>query len=247
MSITERPDGRADVVTRRWRRTVVICLGVLILVAMPGLVQAAVAPNMYTVHPLVSDQAGMAPVLDPNLINGWGIAAGPATPWWVSDNGTDKSTLYDGAGTPRSLVVDVASAPTGVVFNGTTQFKVSSGEALQPARFLFATEEGTVLGWNPNVPAAGSTTAFVVKDRSGVGAVYKGLAIGSVGDAPYLYATDFVNGRIDEALLSGSVGRLSLARAGRHKRSRGPSDVSGVSGPSPGHRAALLPCPLRRQ
>lgn len=116
-------------------------------------------------------------VLDPNLVNGWGIAAGPTTPWCVSDNGTDTSTLYDGDGTPRPLVVDVASAPTGVVFNGSAEFLVSG----LPARFLFATERGTILGWNP-----GLTAAVQKIDRSDVGAVYKGLAIGSVEGNHYL-------------------------------------------------------------
>ena len=197
MSVNSRPHGRTGSVIKPGRIAVVVCLGALLLAVFPSLGYAKSMPNLYTVHPLVSDVAGMAPVVDLNLVNGWGIAAGPATPWWVSDNGTDTSTLYDGAGVPRPLVVSVIEAPTGVVFNGFADFRVSAGSASLPARFLFATERGTILGWNPNVPSAGSTTAFVVKDRSGVGAVYKGLAIGSVGANPYLYATDFVNGRVD--------------------------------------------------
>lgn len=174
---------------------VVLALTALLLVAAPAL--AKTAPNSYTVHPLVSDVATWAPVFDANLVNGWGIAAGPTTPWWVSDNGTDKSTLYDGTGAPRPLVVDVVAAPTGVVFNGTTKFIVSANATSAPARFIFATENGTILAWNPGVPSAGSTMAIVVADRSGAGAVYKGLAIGSVGGAHFVYATDFVNGHVD--------------------------------------------------
>lgn len=197
MSINGRLRGQTAIVTKRRSIAVVICLGALLLVVLPSLGYAKSMPNMYTVHPLVSDVPGVALHVDPNLVNGWGIAAGPTTPWWVSDNGTDKSTLYDGTGIARSLIVDVVAAPTGVVFNGSPSFLVSNGGVSAAARFLFATESGTILGWNPTVPAAGSTTAFVVKDRSAVGAVYKGLAIGAVGTSPYLYATDFVNGRID--------------------------------------------------
>ena len=66
---------------------------------------------------------------DPNLVNGWGLTAGATTPWWVANNGTNTSTLYNGDGTARSLIVSVHKAPTGAVFNGTADFVVSSGGA----------------------------------------------------------------------------------------------------------------------
>jgi uncharacterized protein (TIGR03118 family) len=177
----------------------------LVMVVALALAVLAVAPTMalarnrnaYAVAPLISDVATWAPTVDPNLVNGWGLAAGPTTPWWVADNGTDLSTVYNGDGTIRPLVVSVMSAPTGIVFNGGTGFKVGSGETSGAARFIFATEEGTILGWNTAVPAAGSTTAFVMADRSNVGAVYKGLAIATLEGALHLYATDFKNGRVD--------------------------------------------------
>ena len=65
------------------------------------------------------------------------------------------------------------------------------------ARFLFASEDGTISGWNPNVPAAGSTEAIVGADRSKQHAIYKGLAIATVDGADYLYATDFHHARVD--------------------------------------------------
>ena len=148
----------------------------------------------YAVTPLVSDQAGVAPTMDPNLVNGWGISAGPATPWWVSNQGTDTSTLYDAAGTrfppppAAPLVVKVVGGPTGTVFNGGTQFAVPSGTATAPARFLFATLSGTVQGWAP-----GAAASSVGADGSKWGAVYTGLAI--AGDR--LYAADFRNGHVD--------------------------------------------------
>ncbi len=148
----------------------------------------------YTVTPLVSDQPGVAPVTDPNLVNAWGVSEGPLTPWWVANNGTETSTLYDAVGTrfpppPNGpLVVKVPGAPTGTVFYGGTQFLVSNGTASVPAKFMFATEAGTVQGWPP-----GTTATMTGFDGSKWGAVYKGLA--TAGD--WIYATDFHNGRVD--------------------------------------------------
>jgi uncharacterized protein (TIGR03118 family) len=146
----------------------------------------------YTVHALVSDQPGVALTTDPNLVNGWGISAGPMTPWWVANEDTNTSTLYDAAGTrfPPSapLVVQVPGGPTGTVFYGGTKLLVSNGTANVSARFLFATVAGTIQGWPQGSPA---TVTGV--DSSKGGAKYTGLAI--AGD--WLYATDFRNGRVD--------------------------------------------------
>jgi uncharacterized protein (TIGR03118 family) len=174
---------------------VVTSLGLLLATAVSVDALSINAQNTYTVHNLVSDNFVPGTLDDPNLVNGWGLTAGPTTPWWVANNGTNTSTLYNGDGTPRSLVVSVHNAPTGAVFNGTADFVVSSGGASGPARFIFATEEGTILGWNPNVPAMGNTDA--IQGTSTAGAIYKGLAIGSSGGANYLYATDFHHGRVD--------------------------------------------------
>jgi len=146
--------------------------------------------NAYTVTPLVSDQPGVAPHTDGNLVNAWGLTAGPTTPWWVADNGTDKSTLYNGDGTPRSLVVDVAGGPTGTTFNPTTGFLLPTGGK---ALFLFDGEDGIIRGWN----GAQGTTAVVVKDRSDQKAIYKGLTVADTPWGPRLYAADFHNARID--------------------------------------------------
>ncbi len=154
--------------------------------------------NAYGVINLVSDVPGAANHVDPRLVNAWGLAAGPTTPWWVADNGTNRSTLYDGRGAAVPLVVAVGGAPTGAVFNGSQDFVVSRGGASGPAIFLFSTEAGTVRGWNPGVPPpATSTRALVVASRSGQEASYKGLAIASSPQGNLLYATDFHNGRID--------------------------------------------------
>src|SRR3954447_22681408 len=164
-----------------------LVLGAAVVAASP---LTAAERNSYTVTPLVSDQPGVAPNTDPNLVNAWGLTSGPTTPWWVADNGTDKSTLYRGSdGQPQALIVDVHNAPTGTVFNPTTGFALPTGGA---ARFLFDTEEGKVLGWNP----AQGTTAVVVADLND-DAIYKGLAIADTSAGPRLYAADFHNARVD--------------------------------------------------
>ena len=170
-------------------------VGLLVLTAVPAAAKAPRPPNVYETQVLVSDQAGVGVVQDTNLVNGWGLVAGPATPWWVANNGTNTSTLYDGTGAPRPLVVSVSGAPTGAVFNGGAGFVVTSGAASGPARFLFAAEDGTISGWNPNVPAPGSTQAIVAGSHAN--SIYKGLAIASWNGADYLYATDFHRGKVD--------------------------------------------------
>ena len=148
--------------------------------------------NVYDTQDLVSDTApASVPAADGSLINGWGLVAGPTTPWWAVNNGTNTSTLYNGAGAKQALSVAVAGGPTGAVFNGSaTAFSISQNGKSGPARFLFATEAGTIVGWSPAVNA---NVAVVAADRSASGAIYKGLAIAN----DKLYATDFHNGRVD--------------------------------------------------
>jgi len=172
----------------------------LALAFMLGAAIVAVSPlraaerASFTVVPLVSDQPGVAPNTDPNLVNAWGLTSSPTSPWWVSDNGTDKSTLYRGSdGMPfplgAPLVVNVHNAPTGTVFNPTAGFLLPTGGK---ALFLFDTEEGKVLGWN----GAQGTNAIVVANLDD-GAIYKGLAIANTAAGPRLYAADFHNARVD--------------------------------------------------
>ena len=156
--------------------------------------QPAASP-FYEQHNLVSDGAVSADLVDAGLVNAWGLVASTTSPWWVADNGTDRSTLYNGnTGAKVPLTVSVPSAPTGIVFNGGSGFVVSRGTASGPARFIFATEEGTVLGWNP---AVALTQAVVAVDNSAGGAVYKGLAIASTASGDHLYAANFRAGTVD--------------------------------------------------
>jgi uncharacterized protein (TIGR03118 family) len=148
---------------------------------------------------LVSDIAGVARVTDPNLVNPWGLAAGPNTPLWVADNGTDLSTVYsggigDGAPVVSPLKVRIpGGAPTGIVFNRTDGFVVSGSGVSAPAKFILASEAGQITGWSPQVPT--SDEAHPVPTAPG--AVYKGLAIFGASHDARLYAADFHNARID--------------------------------------------------
>jgi uncharacterized protein (TIGR03118 family) len=155
---------------------------------------------------LVSDIAGVANFTDANLVNPWGLAFGPTSPFWVADNGSGVSTLYNGRGqafpVAAPLVVTIPSptnppgggTPTGLVFNGTGEFVVSANGKSGSPPFLFATEDGTILGWSPTV---NGTQAIIAVDNSGAGAVYKGLAIASTPQGNFLYATNFHAGVVE--------------------------------------------------
>ncbi|MBA3843290.1 MAG: TIGR03118 family protein [Actinobacteria bacterium] len=178
--------------SRRKPLVVVVASIAVIAFAVAGVASGRSTADIYSVHALVSDGAATpAAATDVSLVNGWGLSAGPTTPWWTSNNGTSTSTLYNGAGTKAALTVTVAGGPTGTVFNGNAaDFVVSQNGKSGAARFLFATEAGTILGWSPTV---NGTTAIVGADRSAAGAIYKGLATAS----DRLYATDFHNAHVD--------------------------------------------------
>jgi len=156
------------------------------------------AMTLFQTTNLVSNNTQVVPALsqDPNLVNAWGIAASPSGPFWVADNGTGVSTLYNGAGAKQALVVTVPppagaqghSAPTGIVFNGSTDFVVQSAGKSGASVFVFSTEDGTISGWSPGVNA---TNAILAVDNSASGAVYKGLAMAASSAGNRLYATNF--------------------------------------------------------
>ncbi|HYZ76931.1 MAG TPA: TIGR03118 family protein [Gaiellaceae bacterium] len=185
--------------TRHLQRAFVAAAVLAVAAAVLAAATPAAEKNAYVQHNLVSDGFLPADHTDANLVNAWGLTSLPGSPWWVADNGTDVSTLYTADGTPRPLVVSVPNAPTGAVSNTGPDFVVGSG----PALFLFATEEGKILGWNMSL----GTTAQVVVDRSAEDAIYKGLAI--AGDR--LYATDFHNGTVD--VFDGSFGQVNVPGA----------------------------------
>jgi len=143
---------------------------------------------------------------DGQLLNPWGLTRSTGSPWWVADNVAGVSTLYDGTGTKQGLVVTIpppkntpvtnppfVAAPTGVIFNGSSDFAVTPGT---PAHFIFCTEDGTISAW------AGSSMATLKADNSknpdaADGAVYKGCTSGDVNGTRYIYAANFRSGQID--------------------------------------------------
>lgn len=176
------------------RITFLATVASLALVAVAQL-PAAPPSGTYAVTPLVSDVPGAAAATDPNLVNGWGLARSATSPWWVADNGTDRATLYTGAGAINSLVVGVDGGPTGAVFAGIPDnflVATTASPTLAPANFIFSSEDGMIRAWR------GGSTAALVTAHGQPGAIYKGLAIAQPTPGnPVLYAADFHNARVD--------------------------------------------------
>jgi uncharacterized protein (TIGR03118 family) len=153
---------------------------------------------------LVSDIPGLAPHTDPAVVNPWGFTETPGGQFLLSNNGTGTAALFAADGTalgapivippPGGSPPGTTSAPTGQVANATPNFVIKEGSRSAPATVLFATEDGTIAGFNS---AVDPSQAILGADRSASGAVYKGLGMGSAGGANYLYATDFHNGTVD--------------------------------------------------
>src|ERR1051326_715221 len=156
--------------------------------------------QFYLQHNLISDGFVAADHIDTNLVNAWGLVAGPTTPWWIADNGTGKTTLFNIATNAIQATFTVPGAggaqgnPTGVVFNGGTGFVVNNGVgAPSPARFIFSSEDGTLSAFK----GAPIVTVVPNPQAPAHGAIYKGLAIDSATAGTMLYATDFHNGKVD--------------------------------------------------
>jgi uncharacterized protein (TIGR03118 family) len=159
---------------------------------------------------LVANTSGVAPVTDPHLVNPWGLSRSSSSPWWISDNGTGLSTLYNGAGAINPLVVTIpkadpnnktfpAGTPTGTIANSSpTDFLLTTGA---PAAFLFSTIDGTISAWNPNVGVApGSappSTNAVIVVKTTDGSSYTGLTNAIINGKRYLYAANFTKGTVD--------------------------------------------------
>jgi uncharacterized protein (TIGR03118 family) len=149
------------------------------------------AKSTYTVTNLVSDQAGVAQNTDSELINPWGVSRAPGQPNWVSDNGSDKSTVYDQHSGVKSLSVNVPGAPTGTVYSHLLGFMINEGGSSADAEFLFDTESGVISGWSSAVDINNAITAV---DNSDKGDSYKGLAIDA--KSKQIYAADFVHNEV---------------------------------------------------
>jgi uncharacterized protein (TIGR03118 family) len=166
-----------------------LLLSLLALVLASGSARA-----QYQAFYLDSDLSGKAVHTDPLLKNAWGLAYSPGAPFWISDEASGWSTLYDAKGNPQTLQVIVPSAsgtgqgtPTGIVYNGSTEFKIRNWTSV----FLFATLDGTISGWsafNPTAALIGVTSP---------GSVYTGLAITSKVSGNFLFAADSANNKVD--------------------------------------------------
>lgn len=159
-----------------------------------------VTASSFSTTPLVSDGGLGAAHTDAHLVNPWGLAFNPSGFVWIANNGTSTSTLYDGNGVPQTLVVAIPAGvtgpanPTGIVYNGSSDFKVTQNGVSGASIFLFAGEGGTIAGWSPSVNGTNAVTAV---DAGAGGAIYKGLATASYAGANYLYAADFGLGAVD--------------------------------------------------
>jgi uncharacterized protein (TIGR03118 family) len=159
-----------------------------------------------------SEVVASAKTVDANLQNPWGIAVATGLPFWIADNNSNLTTLYSGAGeietqevtgSPSTGVAIPTSAagvqanPTGQVYNGSGSFLIATSKGQETAQFLFDGEGGTIAGWAVD---SGSTAVTAYDDGITNGAnhaVYKGLALGTVNGATFLYATDLHNNKVD--------------------------------------------------
>jgi uncharacterized protein (TIGR03118 family) len=211
-------------IRRSWKTLSVFALSLFLL-------PAATQAQHYKQTNLVSDIQGKAPVFDPNLKNPWGLTRSSGSPWWVGNNNSGTSTVYGSDGTtatpagflpdppgslfnnfvivpPPGFAPGTQSAPTGVVFNGSkTDFLLDKGTpAGLPAVFIFATEDGTISGWDPGANVAKgakppSINAVLEVDNSdngsANGAVYKGATSAEVGGKKFLYVANFRSAKVE--------------------------------------------------
>lgn len=214
---------KTELVKHNSRKAIFAAAAVLsVATLLPFGTAAAWSRSAYTKVPLVSDLPGTAPVTDPNLVNPWGLTHSPHGPWWISDNGTGMASIYTGAGLQAAPAISIPSpsgeanggTPDGIVFNraasygyGDEQdrqsFPVTQNGKSGSSTFMFATEDGTILGWNKDVNPTSAVIAVnrsTATDQQGdVGAVYKGLAIasGDHHDDAHIYATNFRFGTVE--------------------------------------------------
>jgi uncharacterized protein (TIGR03118 family) len=185
----------------------------IVLAGLLPVLNGLASAQRYHQFNIISDVPGIAKTTDTlgQLVNPWGIAFSATGPFWISDNGSGLSTLYAGQTpiTQQALVVTVPPAPgntggtpTGIVFNGTGGFSVSANGISGSAFFIFATEDGTLAGWNPGADLHNAITMVDNSKPGGVdhsefGAVYKGLAIVTTPKASFIYATNFRDRKVE--------------------------------------------------
>jgi uncharacterized protein (TIGR03118 family) len=182
------------------RRTSAVTLpGLLVaFLTLPALAQHFTRTDL-TVNQGIS-QTGTS--LDGNLRNPWGLSRSVGSTWWISDNATGLSTLYDALGVPQSLVVTIpkisdttaSATPTGTVFNYSNGFALAPGKN---AIFMFVTEDGSISGWNPGVKPTEAVIAFPRSKPSSNPAVYKGCTLVTTAQGTFLYVANFGESRVE--------------------------------------------------
>jgi uncharacterized protein (TIGR03118 family) len=197
----------------------------LIATLVAALLWPTLALAQHYIQTDVVSNTGGAQATDPNLRNAWGLVHSAGSPWWVSNNATGTSTVYNTSTTPvtvASLIVTIPAppgqsgtgTPTGIVFNGSgTDFLLAPNRA---AAFIWVTEDGTVAAWNS---AVNPTQAVIKVDNSKNpspqnGAVYKGVTIAVIDGQRYLLATNFRSGRVD--VFDSSFNQVRLASHDDH-------------------------------
>jgi len=177
-----------------------------IALGLASVFASSAAMAQYQLTNLSSNQVKQARHDDPLLVNGWGLVHGPGTFWWVADENSGWSTLYNGAGNTQQLKVLIPTsgngpsspqglngpgAPTGIVFNGSQDFQVGGWTSL----FLFSTLDGTISGWAPQTNLNQAVIAPLQNQPTG--AVYTGLAITNKTSKNVLYAADIANRQVE--------------------------------------------------
>jgi len=223
-------------------RALTIALALFLVVVLP----TSTFAQHYIQTNLVSDTGAPPALPDANLRNAWGLVHSPTSPWWISNNATGTSTVYNASGLPssniviNSLVVTVPNAPshpglgtpTGVMFNGSpTDFLLAPG---RPALFIFVTEDGTISGWNPAVNATHAVIAADSSPKPGPGrdqgALYKGATIAEIDGGKFILAANFRSGNIDA--FDSTFKQVRLARDAFHDdripRGYAPFNIQGI-------------------
>ncbi len=159
-------------------------------------IASSTAFAQFYVNGVLVKNTGTGKHIDPKLVNPWGLVYAPGGAFWISDNGTGFSTLYDGKGNNQGLVVTIPPAsgtglgsPTGIVYNGSSEFKING----QTSTFLFCTLDGTISGWS----YFNGLKALIGVDNHSSGAIYTGLAITNHPSGNLLFAADNWNNKVD--------------------------------------------------
>ena len=182
-----------------------LAIGGLAILPTTTLAQHYVQKNLVSDISQPANADGTTVEVDPNLKNPWGLARSASSPWWTNNDNTGTASLFSGAGATVPLLVTIPNAkgvegpssPTGMIFNGTTDFALAANN---PAAFIFATKNGTIAGWGPPATpvTAGLSTAITEVDESKNGAVFTGLTWFEKDGTHFLLAANFSQNRIEE-------------------------------------------------